>query len=73
MALRLAAGIAKESGGDALLTGTLVWTEAALGWTAHWQLAWRGREQRWQISGVSFDDAFRDAIDRAVLVLSGQR
>ena len=65
--------LARASGGDAMLTGSLVWTEAAPGWTADWQLAWRGREQRWQISGVSFDDAFRNAIDRAVLVLSGQR
>jgi len=73
VALRLAAGIAKESGGDALLTGTLVWTEAALGWTARWHLAWRGREHRWRVSGVSFDDAFRNGIDRTVAVLSGHR
>jgi len=63
--------LARASGGDALLTGTLVWTEAALGWTARWHLQWAGREYRWRISGVSFDDAFRDAIDRTVAVLSG--
>jgi uncharacterized protein len=65
--------LARDSGGDALLTGSLVWSEAARGWTARWHLAWHGREQRWHISGVSFDDAFRNAVDRAVAVLSGQR
>lgn len=63
--------LARESGGDAALAGTLVWAEAARGWTARWRLTWQGREHRWQISGVSFDDAFRNAIDRAVAVLSG--
>jgi hypothetical protein len=63
--------VAKASGGDTALVGTLVWTEAALGWTTHWRLSWRGREHRWHISGVSFDDAFRNGIDRAVTILSG--
>jgi uncharacterized protein len=64
--------LARDSGGDALLTGSLVWSDAALGWTARWHLQWRGRERRWHISGVSFDDAFRNAIDGAVAVMSGQ-
>jgi hypothetical protein len=63
--------IAKASGGDAALTGTLVWTEAARGWATHWRLSWRGREHRWNIAGVSFDDAFRNGIDHAVAILSG--
>jgi uncharacterized protein len=65
--------LTRASGGDATLTGTLVWTEAALGWTAHWRLLWRGREHRWRIRGVSFDDAFRDVLDHAVGVLSAPR
>jgi len=65
--------LAEASGGDAALSGTLVWTEARLGWTARWRLVWHGRERRWQVSGVSFDDAFRNAIDGAVAILSGQR
>ncbi|HJT05329.1 MAG TPA: DUF2066 domain-containing protein [Stellaceae bacterium] len=68
---RLAA-LARENGGDAALTGTLVWSDKALGWIAAWQLSWQGREHRWRISGVSFDDAFRDAIDHAAAILSGQ-
>ena len=64
-------GIAKANGADAALVGTLVWTEAALGWTTHWRLRWHGREHRWQISGVSFDDAFRNGLDGAVAIMSG--
>jgi uncharacterized protein len=63
--------VAKASGGDAALVGTLVWTEAALGWTTYWRLSWKGREHRWHIGGVSFDDAFRNGIDGAVAILSG--
>jgi uncharacterized protein len=63
--------LAEAIGGDAGLSGSLVWSEAALGWTARWRLAWQGREYRWRITGVSFDDAFRDALDHAVAILSG--
>jgi len=64
--------LARASGGEAALSGTLVWTEARLGWTARWRLVWHGHERRWTVSGVSFDDAFRNAIDGAVAILSGQ-
>jgi uncharacterized protein len=63
--------LAAAIGGDAALAGSLVWSKAALGWTARWRLAWQGRDYRWRISGVSFDDAFREALDRAVAILSG--
>jgi uncharacterized protein len=63
--------LAGAIGGDAGLAGSLVWSEAALGWTARWRLAWQGREYRWRITGVSFDDAFRDALDHVVAILSG--
>ncbi len=65
--------LAHDGGGDVALAGSLVWSEAALGWTARWRLAWRGRLHRWQIRGVSFDDAFRDAIDRSAAILSRGR
>jgi hypothetical protein len=61
---------APDMGGDAVLAGHLVWTEAALGWTAEWRFPWQGRERRWNITGVSFDDAFRDAVDHALLIVS---
>jgi uncharacterized protein len=63
--------LAGAIGGDAALAGSLAWSEAARGWTARWRLAWQGRDYHWRISGVSFDDAFRDALDRAAAILSG--
>jgi uncharacterized protein len=63
--------LAGAIGGAAGLAGSLVWSEAARGWTARWRLAWQGRDYRWRISGVSFDDAFRDALDHAAAILSG--
>lgn len=63
--------LAKASGGDAALAGTLVWIEAAPGWTVRWRLSWQGSEHRWAVAGVSFDDAFRNGIDGAASILSG--
>jgi uncharacterized protein len=57
-------------GGNALLRGTLVWSEVARGWEARWRLVWHGHAHRWRIGGVSFDDAFRNAIARVAAVLS---
>jgi len=62
---------AEMAGGDATLSGTLVWTESALGWSANWRMAAQGNDYRWGVSGVSFDDAFRNAIDGALEILSG--
>lgn len=63
--------LTRAVGGDALLRGTLVWSEAARGWEARWRLVWHGRAHRWRIGGVSFDDAFRNAINGAAAILSG--
>ena len=57
----------------AALTGTLVWSEADTGWVGAWHVAGDGREGSWGIRGVSFDDAFRNAIGGAAAVLSGHR
>jgi len=53
------------------LSGKLVWSDRAFGWVGRWQLRWRGRDYGWGISGVSFDDAFRDAVSGAMQILSG--
>ena len=63
--------IAKDNGGEAGLSGTLVWSDKALGWVAHWRLAAGGELHQWQISGVGFDDAFRNGMQGALQVLSG--
>jgi uncharacterized protein len=63
--------VAKEAGGDQALAGTLTWSDADRGWIAEWRLAMSGKTYAWRISGVSFDDAFRNALRGAAQVLSG--
>ncbi|MGF6256423.1 DUF2066 domain-containing protein [Ensifer sp. LBL] len=62
---------AAQTGGDMPLIGTLVWSDAARGWIAQWQMDAGGRRYRWHVSGVSFDDAFRNAMRGAARILSG--
>jgi hypothetical protein len=63
--------LAKTTGGDQALAGTLVWSDAERGWIAQWRLTHAGKPYGWRISGVSFDDAFRNALRGAAQVLSG--
>ena len=63
--------LARQSGGDQALAGTLVWSDAALGWIATWRLRSGGEVHEWRVSGVSFDEAFRNALRGAAQVLSG--
>jgi uncharacterized protein len=62
---------ARAVGGYPALAGSLVWSEEALGWVADWRLASGGEIHRWRISGVSFDDAFRNAVRGAAQIMSG--
>ncbi|WP_429806330.1 DUF2066 domain-containing protein [Ensifer sp. B1-9] len=57
--------------GDVTLAGTLAWSDQARGWIANWRMASNGKSHAWQISGVSFDDAFRNALRGAARLLSG--
>jgi len=59
------------AGGKFPLVGSLVWSDQELGWIADWRIDFEGKPYRWQIRGVSFDDAFRNAIRGAAQVLSG--
>ncbi|HUH85238.1 MAG TPA: DUF2066 domain-containing protein [Stellaceae bacterium] len=61
--------VARRLGGDLALTGALVWQ--GQGWQARWRLAWHGVRYRWGSDAVSFDDAFRRAMDGALQILSG--
>ncbi|KQU81304.1 DUF2066 domain-containing protein [Ensifer canadensis] len=63
--------LATDIGAEVPLAGTLVWSDAARGWIADWRITENGREYRWQIRGVSFDEAFRDAMRGAARILSG--
>ena len=65
------APIAAEQDAEAILTGRLVWDDRQLGWATQWQIDWAGRTRRWQIRGVTFDEAFRRGIGGAAQVLSG--
>jgi hypothetical protein len=53
------------------LQGTLLWSDAEHGWIADWSLEAGGHLHHWQVRGVSFDDAFRNAILGSDQVLSG--
>jgi len=61
---------AAEQGGEVALVGRLKWDDQELGWTTEWQMAWQGRPLRWQLRGVTFDEAFRRAIGDAAQILS---
>ena len=64
-------GIAKASDSDVPLVGELRWSDAALGWVATWGVETNGRRFRWSVSGVNYDEAFRNAVRGAARVLSG--
>jgi hypothetical protein len=55
------------------VTGSLVWSDAALGWIARWQAGWSGRRAAWGEHGVSFDDAFDAALIGALGIASGHQ
>lgn len=55
----------------AALSGSLVWTPKEYGWTGTWRMQHDGASKSWTIKGVSFDEAFRNAVGGAGAVLSG--
>jgi hypothetical protein len=63
--------VAELSDSELPLVGDLRWSDAALGWIAAWGLEARGRRHRWSVSGVNYDEAFRNAVRGAARVLSG--
>ena len=72
IALRPASGIAAPiSTGAATLAGELAWSDADAGWSGSWRLSWAGRDWIWQVRGVSFDEAYRNAVGGAAAILSG--
>lgn len=57
---------------DAPLVGSLVWSDAAHGWIAHWRIAAADAPPfEWEVRGVGFDDAFRNGLRGAAQALSG--
>jgi hypothetical protein len=64
------ASVAAEQGGEIALVGRLVWVDRELGWATQWQMDWQSRTHRWQVRGVTFDEAFRRGIGGAAQILS---
>jgi len=65
------AALASELGGEVALVGRLKWEDSELGWATEWRMDWNGRTHRWQLRGVTFDEAFRRGIGGAAQILSG--
>lgn len=63
--------LARKTGADKALAGSIVWSDRELGWIADWRLETRGKTHSWQVRGVSFDEAFRVGMRGAAQVLSG--
>jgi uncharacterized protein len=63
--------VAELSDGELPIVGDLQWSDAALGWVAAWSLETSGRRYRWSVSGVNYDEAFRNAVRGAARALSG--
>src|ERR1700730_1815254 len=53
------ASVAAQQGGEIALVGRLVCVERELGWATQWQMDWQSRTHRWQVRGVTFDEAVR--------------
>jgi hypothetical protein len=59
--------------GALLVNGSLVWSDAADGWIAHWATRHGGQTIAWGERGISFDQAFDAALLGALGVASGHQ
>jgi hypothetical protein len=66
---KLAEAVGKQ-GGDVVLIARLVWDDQELRWNTDWQLARQGKAHRWQLTAVTFDEAFRQGIGGAAQILA---
>jgi hypothetical protein len=60
-----------EAPGEAIVVGSLDWSETTPGWIGAWRTRWHGVDHVWGISGVNYDAAFRDIVRGVVLLASG--
>lgn len=63
---------AGERPGEAIVTGTMDWSETLPGWIGTWHLRWHGAQHDWRIEGVNYDAAFRDVVRGVVVLASGR-
>ena len=59
------------SAGEAIVVGTLDWSETLAGWIGKWQMRLQRADYSWGISGVNYDAAFRNIVRGVVLAASG--
>jgi len=59
-----------SSAGQAVVFGTLDWSETLPGWIGKWRMHWHGNDYAWGISGVNYDAAFRNIVRGVMLVSS---
>jgi uncharacterized protein len=57
--------------GEAIVVGTLDWSETLPGWIGKWRMHWQGADYTWGIRGVNYDAAFRNIVRGVVLAASG--
>ena len=60
-----------EAPGEAIVVGSLDWSETTPGWLGSWRTRWPGVDHVWGISGVNYDAAFRDIARGVVLLAAG--
>ena len=60
-----------SSAGEAIVVGTLDWSEMLPGWIGKWRMRWQGADYTWGISGVNYDAAFRNIVRGVELIASG--
>jgi hypothetical protein len=63
--------IAARYDGAKALAGSLVWSDREHGWVADWRLDGGDKIYEWQVRGIGFDEAFRNAVAGSLQVLSG--
>jgi hypothetical protein len=56
---------------EVVVAGTLEFQESAPGWSGSWRMRQHGVDYIWGISGVNYDEAFRDIIRGVLRVASG--
>lgn len=65
------ADLSARAGGRVPLAMTLEWSDADLGWVAHYRIVDEKGAHDWSVAGVSFDEAFRVGLRGAAQILSG--
>src|SRR6516162_7035742 len=61
----------RSSAGEAIVVGTINWSETLPGWIGKWRMRWQGGDYAWGTTGVNYDAAFRNIVRGVVLVASG--